>query len=552
MAKMMTIKKSNIHIDNYISAVRSGSIIASKDVHLLLKLVENKIKQSNVIVDDEEVEIAIESIEKYYPFDLFLWEKFVIACMFGLFYDDGSLVFNEFLIYMGRGAGKNAFIAALAFHFVGKQGIRGYNVDIVATSEKQAMTSFKDFHDMLDTHWKKFKNHFKKTLQVIRHLKTKSEVSFYTNNAKTKDGFRPGVVIFDEIHAYETEDNIKVFTSGLGKVPRPRRMYITTDGNVRDGFLDHMKEESEQVLRGELPNSRLFPFLCRLDDPEEVHDQRMWEKANPSIRHLPDLMLEMQIEYERMKNRPSARIEFMTKRMNIPSQLSAEGVADWDKIKATNKDIPDFRGAECIGGLDFSDIRDFVGAGLLFKKDGIRYWKHHTFINHRTLQLHNFKVDIDLAVEMGLVTIVYEETNSPATMAAWFLEQSKLYRIKFIASDLYRISYVQEKFEEYGLTIKIARSGSKTHTQLQPTIEDMFANEKVVFGDDHMMRWYTNNTYVKPDGKGNITYEKIEPKLRKTDGFFAFLHALQFESDIAESKTITKENVRRIIKSYSF
>lgn len=551
---MMTTKKSNVHIDNYINAVRSGQIVASEDVHLLIKLVECKLAMPNVSIDHDEIEEAIASIEKYYPFDLFLWEKFVIACMFGLFFDDGSLVFNEFLLLMGRGAGKNAFIAALSFHFSGKQGIQGYNVDIVATSEKQAKTSFNDFHDMLDTHWKTFKKHFKKTLQVIRHYKTKSEVSYYTNNAKTKDGFRPGVVIFDEIHAYENEENIKVFTSGLGKVPRPRRIYITTDGNIRDGFLDQMKQEAEQVLRGELPNSRMFPFLCRLDNPDEVHDQRMWEKANPSIRYLPDLMLEMQIEYERMKNRPSARIEFMTKRMNVPSQLSADGVADWDKIAATNQDFPDFKGAECIGGLDFADIRDFVSSGLLFKKDGKRYWRQHTFINKRSLELYNYKVDIELAIELGLVTIINEETNSPEHMASWFLEQVKLhqYRLKFVASDLYRINYVREVFDSYGIEVKIARSGSKTHTQLEAPIEDMFANERLVYGDDLMMRWYTNNTYVKRDGKGNITYEKIEPKLRKTDGFFAFLHALQFEMEITEARTITKENYRRVIKSYSF
>lgn len=549
---MITKRKSNVHIDNYIKAVRNGEIIINKDVRILLDLVEEKLQRDDVRIDDKAIEEAIQSIEKYFPFRLFLWQKFVISCMFGLFYDDGSLVFNEFLIYMGRGAGKNAFVAALTFHMSGKQGIKGYNVDIVATSEKQAKTSFNDLYNVLDDHWKKFKKHFYKTQQVIRHLKTRSEVSYYTNNAKTKDGFRPGVVIFDEIHAYETEDNIKVFTSGLGKVPRPRRIYITTDGNVRDGFLDSMKEEAEQVLKGEIKNSRMFPFLCRLDEAEEVHDQRMWEKANPSIRHLPDLMLEMQIEYERMKNRPSARIEFMTKRMNIPSNIAAEGVADWDKIKATNQEFPDFKGAECIGALDYADIRDFVGCGLLFKKDGKRYFKHHTFINIRSLKENKFKVDIELAIDMGLVTIVTDETNSPEIMASWFAEQAKWYRIKFVASDLYRINYIRETFDKYGIEVKVARSGSRTHTQLESTVEDFFANEKLIFGDDLMMRWYTRNTYVKRDGKGNITYEKIEPKLRKTDGFFAFLHALQFDAEITEARTITKENVKRVIKTYSY
>ncbi|WP_107951358.1 terminase large subunit domain-containing protein [Lysinibacillus parviboronicapiens] len=549
---MMITKKSNVHIENYIAAVRSGEVVVSKDIVALIELVEKKLMQENVWIDENAIEEAIESIEKYFPFKLFIWQKFVITCMFGLFYDDNSLVFNEFLLYMGRGAGKNAFLAALAFHMCGKQGIRGYNIDIVATSEKQAKTSFNDLHDVLEDHWKTFKKHFKKTLQVIRHIKTKSEVSFYTNNAKTKDGFRPGVVVFDEIHAYETEDNIKVFTSGLGKVPRARRIYLTTDGNVRDGFLDQMKEEAEQVLLGEISNSRLFPFICRLDDPEEVNDKRMWEKANPSLMHLPDLMLEMELEYDRMQNRPSAKIEFMTKRMNQPSQLSADGVADWDKIVATNRPLPDLKGAECIGGIDYADTRDFVGVGLLFKKDGKRYWKHHTFINHRSLKLFNYAVDIELAKEQGLVTIIYEETNKPEIIAAWFAEQSKYYRIKKIASDLMRINHLREVFQSYGFSLDIARSGTVTHTKLQPTIEEMFAYENIIWGNDLMMRWYTRNTYVQPDGKGNITYEKIEPKMRKTDGFFALLHALQFELEIAETSTITPENVAKAFKTYSY
>lgn len=534
----MTMTITNVHIQNYIEAVKSGEIVVSKDVLKLIELVQNKIALPNAEMRNDEVDEAIKSIEKYFPFKLFKWQKFVVACMFGLFYDDGSLVFNEFLLYMGRGAGKNAFLAALTFHFIGKQGIRGYNVDIVATSEKQAMTSFNDLKDVLEDHWKVFRKHFRKTMQVIRHYKNKAEFNYYTNNAKTKDGFRPGVVVFDEIHAYETEDNIKVFTSGLGKVPRGRRIYLTTDGNVRDGFLDQMKEEAERVLNGELPNSRMFPLLCRLDDAEEVHDQRMWEKANPSIEHLPDLKLEMVLEYDRMQERPSARIEFMTKRMNIPSQLSQDGVADWDKIAATNQPFPDFKGAECIGGIDYADTRDFVGVGLLFKKDGKRYWKHHTFINHRSLKLTNFKIDIELAVEQGLVTIIHEETNNPDLIAGWFLEQSKNYRIKKITSDLYRITHLREVFETYGFTLDVARSGTKTHTMLQPIVEEMFAYENLVFGDDMMMRWYVNNTYVKYDGKGNITYEKIEPKTRKTDGFFALLHALQFDIELKEPKKL--------------
>ena len=62
-----------------------------------------------------------------------------------------------------------------------------------------------------------------------------------------------------------------------------------------------------------------------------------------------------------------------------------------------------------------------------------------------------------------------------------------------------------------------------------------------------MMRWYTWNTYKKRDQKGNMSYEKIEPKLRKTDGFSALLHALQFRDKL----NVPKVRIRRKLRTYS-
>jgi len=538
----MTISKViyNEHIDFYMQEIESGNIKASKELKLLIKYLKEKLNRERdlIYINHDEINDAIENIEKYFPFKLLPWQKFITAFVVGLFYkNDDSLVFNEFFLMMGRGAGKNGFIAALCFYLISKQKIRKYDVAIVATNQKQAKTSFMDVWEVLDDHWKKLSKHFKRTLEVIGFYKTKSKLEYFTNNAKTKDGLRPGAVIFDEVHAYESEDNIKVFTSALGKVPRPRRFYITTDGNIRDGFLDHMKEEAKMLLNGEIQNSRMFPFICKLDSPEEVHHKTNWEKANPSINYFPHLMLEMETEYHNIEHRKSAKIEFMTKRMNIPSQDAYDLVAEWEKIEATNQDIPNLKGFECIGGVDYADTKDFVGVGLYFKVGSKRYWLHHTFINQKSLKQNNYKVDIELAKEQGLVTIIKDETIKPEYVVKWFAEKSSEYQIKLIASDMYRVNYLREEFEKVGFkNLSIARSGTKTHTQLQPIVEDLFAYENIVYGDDLMMRWYTNNTYVKRDGKGNITYEKIEPRLRKTDGFFAFIHALQFDSELKDRK----------------
>ena len=48
------------------------------------------------------------------------------------------------------------------------------------------------------------------------------------------------------------------------------------------------------------------------------------------------------------------------------------------------------------------------------------------------------------------------------------------------------------------------------------------------------MRWYISNTCQVLDGKGNTTYHKIEPRTRKTDGFFALIHALSKDSELQD------------------
>jgi phage terminase large subunit-like protein len=561
MTTVMTVNgkvKYNKHIDFYLDQVESGKIIVSKEVQQLIDYLKKKLEDEKdlIYIDHDEIEEAISSIEKYFPFKLLAWQKFITAFVVGLIYrEDDSLVFNEFFLMMGRGAGKNGFIAALAFYLISKQKIRKYDVAIVATSQEQAKTSFMDVWEALDNHWRKLEKLFKRTLKSIGFYKTKSKLQYFTNNAKTKDGLRPGAIIFDEVHAYEDEENIKVFTSALGKVPRPRRFYITTDGNIRGGFLDQMKEEAKMVLSGEIKNSRLFPYICKLDDPEEVHDFSMWEKANPSINSFPHLKLEMETEYKNIEHRKSAKLEFMTKRMNIPSQDTYDLVAAWEKIDAATKhQFPEFKRAACIGSIDYSDTQDFAVVGLFFKQGKKRFFKQHTFINYKSILLNNYKVDIERAIEKGLVTIIKEETNKPEYLVKWFAEQAQFHDIKFITADMYRINYLREEFSKAGFdNLVIARSGSKTHTQLQPIVEDLFAYENIVFAeDDLMMRWFTNNVYIKRDGKGNITYEKIEPRLRKTDGFFAFLHALQHDEELEETLPLTEENIKKIFKSFSY
>ena len=57
------------------------------------------------------------------------------------------------------------------------------------------------------------------------------------------------------------------------------------------------------------------------------------------------------------------------------------------------------------------------------------------------------------------------------------------------------------------------------------TINSAFLHH-AISGWDRMMCWYTNNSKKILDPKGNTTYGKQEPKLRKTDGFMAWVASM--------------------------
>ncbi len=530
------------YVQEYFDLVEQKKFKVCKKVEQNIELVKRKL-QEDVYFEEEKIEKSIRAIEKYF-FKLFPFQKYILSCIFLRYKKNNQLVFNNFFIKMGRGNGKNGFISALAFIFISSiNGIQGYNVDVVANSEEQAKTSFEDVYNMLDDPKnKKLDQKFFRTLEKIIFRKTKSKFRFYTSNPKTKDGGRPGCVIFDEIHAYETFKNIDVHTSGLGKVADGRTFMITTDGDVREGVLDSIDDEASCVLEGSIPNSRMFPFVCELDDKSEVDDPDNWVKACPAIIYLPTLKQEMLDKYQSMQLRPHERNEFMTKRMNLPHRDEAHEVAAWEDILATNQEIPNLENYTAVGGIDFAEIRDFCAVGLLFKKQNKYIWLHHTFICENSPDLKGIKFDIPLAEEKGLCEKTKGKTINAELVVLWFLEACKKYNIKRIAMDRFRYNAMKETFDKVGIYPKdkehpdgllvLVGNGYITHNKVAPLIDEIFANHRLIMGDDPLMRWYIRNTFVDIDKKGNKSYKKFEPRLRKTDGFMAFVAAISLEDEI--------------------
>lgn len=532
----------NKYIKEYLDIIDNEVFPMCKEQKLLSKFIKNIFDNEKLVIDEEKVEKYF-SYQKYFPFNLFPWEKFLFVLHNCVFKENGLPRFADLFILVGRGSGKNAYLAYEDFCLITPtHGIKNYDIDISANSEDQAKTTFNDIYNILEDpkYTKKMKRNFYWNKEEIINLKTKSKIKFRTNNPKGKDGLRSGKVDFDEIHAYQNWANINVFTTGLGKKDNPRRTYITTNGDVRDGPLDNLLEKAIMILKGEVEDNGFLSFICKLDEEKEVDNPDNWAKANPSLPYRPSLMEQMKKEYADYKINPYVNNAFMTKRMNIPKGSKDIEVTSWENILSTNKDIPNLEGASCTIGIDYTKVNDMMSVGLLFLKGGIYYWVSHSWFCTNSRDKDRIKAPLEEWSEQGLLTIVDDIEINPDMATEWIQEQLIKYNFVKLGVDNFRLALLSKSMKNIGIDVtnkeqvKIIRPSDIM--KIVPVIDSLFNNHQIVWGDNPLMRWFTNNTKLTDKNLGNYVYDKIEPKSRKTDGFMAFVHAMIAAQDVLEDE----------------
>lgn len=527
------------YIDNYIDDCRSGKTIVDEDILLALDIVEEKLNNPDVFIDVEKIDKAVELMEKYFEINLFDWELFVTALIHCYYKSNDTVVFDEYLIEMGRGNGKNGFISPVAWYLTTHyHGIKGYNVDIVANSEDQAETSFDDVYNVLENFKDKLKKFFYWTKEKILNIITNSYIKYNTSNARTKDGKRSACLIFDEIHEYENYDMISVFTSGFGKRKHSRIFYITTNGHIREGVLDDKLKLARDVLNGTIKDLGILPLLYHISSEEEALNPDMWHKANPSLKYLPELKKQMNKEFIQMKYTPSIERDFYTKRMNWPKSNAELPVTEWVNIEATNKPLPDLKGRSCTIGIDYTKITDLASVDIHFRDGDLRFDITHSWLCLKSADLKRLKIPWQQWADEGRLTLVDDVEIDPHLLTDYIIENTMHYDIKAVAVDDFRYALLAKALKEIGVDKEhknLYKVKPSDIMKIQPVIESIFVNQNFVWGDEPLLRWATNNTKLIASGKkqgedkGNFVYGKIEGKSRKTDPFMACVHATVIE-----------------------
>lgn len=553
MPKAETCDTLSPCIQTYIDLVRSGTIEVCREQLQLADLVERAFRTEDIYVDEKQLERYM-GLLRHFPYGLLCWEKFLFALHNCVYKKNGSLRWPCLVIVVGRGAGKNGYLAFEDFALLSPvNGIPKYDIDIFAMSEDQAKATFQDIYDILESNPEYYHRYFDWTKEEITNKATKSTLRYHTSSAKTKDGARPGCVNFDELHAYEHWKLIDVAVTGLGKVPRPRRTYITTQGDVRDGPLDKTIEKGCKVLSGEIEDNGWLYFFCWLESDAEINDESKWIKANPSLNDpkRPELLEEIRLEYQDWKLDPAGNSAFATKRMNRPQGNTETEVTSWENLLAASRPIPEglrLDGRPAVAGVDYASTQDFVAAGVLILADDTWYWKTHTWVCAQSKTLGRINFPLKESEARGELTFVDAPEIPPEIPVMWLEEMRQKNNLLMTGIDHYRFTLLSKAFAEHGWdtdrkTGNLKLTYTPEQSMVAPVITSAFINHKIVWGDNRLMRWYVNNAMRIIDKRGNISFGKIEPKSRKTDGFMALVAAFVVAVLHMEDLTVTDSEI---------
>lgn len=525
----------------YIELVESDSPRACPEQHALVAHIRKCFETEDLTVDLSQLEKYM-GLQKYFPFDLFPWQKFLIGLWDCTYTADGMPRWDTVFGMVARGAGKDGLIAYDSACSISPycESAR-YDVDICANDEEQATRPVKDLLEVLESpKWEsKLNKHYYHTKELIQGRKNKGVMKGRTNNPKGRDGMRSGKIIFNEVHQYQTYDNIKVFITGQGKVKNPRAGYFTSNGHVNDGPLDDKLAQGRRILFENEPDNGFLPFICCLPSVDMVHDPKNWHMANPSLQYLPALLKQTEKEYRDWKERPEENGDFLAKRMGLRAGFTEVSVTDYEKVLATNRELPDLKGWSCTVGIDYAELSDWASVNLHFRRGQVRFDINHAWVCAQSKTLPRVKAPWKEWAKAGHLTVVQDVSIHPDLIAQYIAQAMRKYNVKMLAMDHHRWTLVSESLKKIGFDandksrVKLVRPSDIM--RVEPLIQECFDRQQFTWGDCPPLRWAVNNTKRVRSSRqagvdtGNFIYAKIEAKSRKTDPFMALVASMTVE-----------------------
>lgn len=549
-------------ISDYNERINDGRITVGRYIRALYAYLVAGYEAGRFFYNDEKATKAVEWIEAHCfhtegplapgPLRLELWQKAMIAAIFGSVDADGLLQFKEVVLVVARKNGKSKLASAIGDYIFQEAGGYGARIYCIAPKLDQADIIYNDIWQMitLDPEWQRMKEilgerdaHGRKTQDdsnLPRHRQTdlaipgkNCTVKKIAFSAKKSDGFNPSLAICDEVAAWEGDKGLKqyeVMKSGMGARPEGLLLSCTTSGYINDSIYDELVKRSTRFLLGDSKETKLLPFLYMVDNVDAWDDLRELRKSNPNLGVSVSEKF-MAEEIAIAEGSLSKKAEFLCKYCNI-KQNSSLAWLDAQTIEAATCEplrLEDFRGSYCVGGVDLSRTTDLTAATAVIEKNGDLFVFCQFFLPSEKIE-EAAQVDglpYGLYVQRGLLTPSGTNFIDYRDVFEWFrrlVEEFEILPLK-VGYDRYSAQYLVNDMSAYGFHMDDVYQGYNLHPVIQE-LEGLLKDGKIKIGDNDLLKAHLFNAALK------VSTEKARAKLTKinptahVDGVAALLDAM--------------------------
>lgn len=560
-------------IYTYYQGIKNGKYVVGRWVERIYEYIVTGLEEKKFFYDGKKANDAIEWIEAHCfhtegplapgPLVLEVWQKALIASIYGIVDKDGRRQFREVLLLVARKCGKSKLASALGDYEFRNQEY-GSRVFCIAPKLEQADLVYNDIWQMVtldpeyiqlkeiyserDTRGMKVKDdsdlprHRMSDLAVPATNSTVKKIAF---SAKKSDGFNPSLCICDEVASWEGDGGLKqyeVMKSGMGARPEGILLSCTTSGYINDSIYDELIKRSTRFLLGDSKETKLLPVLYMIDDIEKWNDIGELRKSIPNlgVSVSVDYMLE---EIAIAEGSLSKKAEFLTKYCNIKqnSSLAWLPAQDVDAISGEPLRFEDFRGCYAVGGIDLSQTTDLTACLVLVEKNGRIHAFARFFMPGEKLQSATERdgVPYSAFIDRGFLSLSGENFVDYNDCFEWFrmlVEQYEILPLK-VGYDRYSSQYLIQDMKQYGFHCDDVYQGDNLWPVIQET-EGLIKDKRIYIGDNDLLKSHLLNSAVKMSverGRGRLI--KLNPTSR-IDGTAALLDALtvrqKYYSEIGE------------------
>ena len=495
----------------YQEAIENGTVTVGYWIRLFYAYLVNGILEGRFAYDAKKANKAIRFIENFCHHcegrdDLLvleLWQKALVATIFGITDIWGNRQFREVFLVVGRKNGKSLLAAAIIACALVTDGEYGAKIYCVAPKLAQADLVYSAF-------WQTVKAEAE-LRGLIRPRKsdyymeaTNSSVMKIAFNSKKSDGFNPHVTVCDEIGGWPGEKGLKqyeVMTSATGARRQPLTLSIKTAGYENDGIYDELMKRSTKFLLGNSAEFRLAPFLYIIDDIKKWDDLEELKKANPNlgVSITPEYLQEqIQIAYGSL----SKKTEFLTKHCNIKQSSSVAWIPAHaiEAISGDALDLKDFRGCYCVGGIDLSRTTDLTACVIVIEKNGKLYTFAQFFLPKNKLEVATERDGLPYAlyVEKGWLTLSGENFVDYKDCYKWFvrlIQEYRIYPLK-IGYDRYTAQYLVQDLAAFGFHMDDVYQGYNL-TPVIHEVEGLVKDKAYNIGDNAILKVHLCNAAIQ-------------------------------------------------------